>query len=128
MDMLNVALAVIRQGNQVLVSRRAEGRIFAGRWEFPGGRVEPGESPEAAAVREAMEEVGLGVEAVETWPPVLTHHGGRDVALHPVLCRVVSGEPRPRDPAVTEVRWVGAEELRTLQMPPANVEIVRRLA
>lgn len=127
MEQLHVALAIIRQADRWLVSRRAAGRIFAGQWEFPGGRVEPGESPEAAAVREAMEEVGVAVEAVETWAPVLTHHGGRDVALHPVLCRLVSGEPSPRAPAVTEVRWVNGDELRALEMPPANVEIVRRL-
>lgn len=127
-DELQIALAIIGRGGEWLVSKRASGRVFAGLWEFPGGRVEPGETPESAAVREAVEETGLLVEAVKRLEPVVTHHSGTTVRLIPVLCDWRTGEPRPSDPAVTEVRWVTAEELQELEMPPANGAIVKRIA
>ena len=64
---IEVALALLERRGRWLVTRRAEGRIFAGQWEFPGGKIEPGESPEQAAVRELREETGLVAEPVGSW-------------------------------------------------------------
>jgi len=118
---------VSRQGRW-LVTRRSEGRVFGGYWEFPGGGIEGGESAFEAAVRETREEAGLVVEPVETLGRVQTSHGGQRVTLHLIRCRPVAGEPRPASPAVADVRWVSLAELRQLPMPPANDEIRRRIA
>ncbi len=121
---VHVALALIHRDGHWLVSRRGAGRVFAGLWEFPGGKVESGESPADAAVREAREEVGLTVLAQKTLPRVTTHHQGRCVVLHPIICTVTEGEPRVADDAVIEVAWVTPEKLSCLPMPPANAVIV----
>jgi mutator protein MutT len=120
----DVALALIGGERGWLVSRRSAGRIFAGLWEFPGGKVEAGETAETAAVREAFEETGLRVEAVGGLGVLHTEHSGGRVALHLVHCRVVDGEAAVCDAAVAEVRWVNMTELEALAMPPVNAEII----
>jgi mutator protein MutT len=127
-DSETVALALVERQGRWLVSRRGEGRPFAGLWEFPGGRVAPGESPTEAAVRETWEETGLTVQAVGTLGRVTSRSGDGRVVLHLVLCRPIAGEAAPVSPAVTQVRWAAMDELRGLAMPPANAEIVERLA
>ena len=88
----------------------------------------PGEPAEAAAVRETSEETGLQVEPVGTAGSITTYHDGKTVVLHLVRCRVVGGTATPADASVAEVRWVSVDELRALQMPPANAEIIRHLS
>lgn len=129
---VSVALALVRENGLWLVAKRAEGRIFEGLWEFPGGKIEPGETASQAAVRETREETGLRVEPVEELGLIESPQAGKIVLLHPVVCRVASGaDPaavHPCAPAVTEVRWVRPDELLTLPMPPANAEILRLLS
>ncbi len=88
----------------------------------------PGEPAEAAAVRETSEETGLQVEPVGPAGSITTYHDGKMVVLHLVRCRVVGGIARPADASVAEVRWVSVDELRALQMPPANAGIIRHIA
>lgn len=126
--MAEVALALIERGGRWLVSRRAPGRVFEGLWEFPGGACQPGESPAAAASREALEEVGLVVSPLVVLEPIETAHAGRRFRLHLVRCAVTGGDARPCDPAVVEVRWVDLDELKHLPMPPANAAIIARIA
>ncbi|GMV98745.1 MAG: hypothetical protein AMXMBFR83_30930 [Phycisphaerae bacterium] len=124
----HVSLALIRGSKGWLVSRRAGGRIFAGLWEFPGGKMEPGETPEQAAVRETAEETGLRIEPVEVMGQLWSSAAGGNVTLHLVRCRTVDVEQAvPRDPAVTQVRWVSFEELAELPMPPINAAIIEQL-
>lgn len=122
-----VALGLVERQGCWLVTRRSAGRVFAGLWEFPGGKVEPGESAVAAVVREVSEETGLAVEAVDDLGVVDTLHGGEVVALRLIVCRAGEGEPAARDLAVDAVQWVRTEELAGLPMPPANREVIRRL-
>lgn len=124
---IHVALALVQDDRGWLVSRRAAGRIFAGLWEFPGGKMEVGESAEQAAVREAAEETGIAVEVLGVLGELWTVNAGRQATLHLVHCRYVSGDPAPCDPAVLEVRWVSLSELAELPMPPVNAEILERL-
>jgi len=124
---VQVALALVQGERGWLVTRRSAGRVFAGLWEFPGGKIEIGETPQAAAVREAGEETGVSVEAVEMLGEVQTEHGGVRVVLHLVHCRVTGGEARVGDAAVEEVRWVSTAELEALPMPPVNAQIIERL-
>lgn len=124
---LHVALGLVEDGGRWLISLRAPGRVFAGLWEFPGGKIGPGESPEQAAVREVGEETGLTVEPIHRLGEIRTRQGERELVLHLVRCRRVSGEPKARDAAVAEVRWASPLELARLPMPPANEAIIRRL-
>ena len=123
---LVVAAVVEDGGGRFLVARRPAGSHLAGLWEFPGGRVEPGEEPAAALVRELREE--LGVEAVAGDPITFAWHrdAQRDVLLLFYGASIRAGSPRGLEGQ--EVRWVSREELRELDTPPADAELVRRLA
>ncbi|HOW69095.1 MAG TPA: NUDIX domain-containing protein [Phycisphaerae bacterium] len=125
---IQVSLALVGCQGSWLVSRRAPGRVFAGHWEFPGGKVEGAETPAEAAVREVREETGLRVVAVGDVGQVATEHDGQRVVLHLVHCQVVEGMPAVCSPAVDAVRFVTLSELAALPMPPANGEVVVRLS
>jgi 8-oxo-dGTP diphosphatase len=102
-----VGAAIVRDG-RVLAARRTTPMDAAGRWEFPGGKVEPDESPEYAVVREVGEELGC-VITVERWfdgeQPIGTAH-----VLRVAACRLVQGEPHPRDDH-DRLRWLTPEQL-----------------
>jgi 8-oxo-dGTP diphosphatase len=101
-----VGAAIVR-GGRVLACRRTAPVQVAGRWELPGGKVERGEAPEAALVREVREELGCDI-AVTTWLPVETPVGERYV-LRVALAALVAGEPDPAEHDA--VRWLAADEL-----------------
>ena len=124
---VDVALSIVRRDRLWLVDRRAPSAHLGGLWEFPGGKVLPGETVEEAAVRECMEEVGLLAEAVERLEAVEHDFGGSRVRLHPVLCRCVAGTAIVSERAVAEVRWVDDETLASLDMPAPNRAIVDTL-
>jgi len=122
-----VVAAVIRDGEgRFLVARRPVGRHLGGLWEFPGGRVEPGEAPSAALQREIEEELGVDIEVDS--PLTFGWHSDatRDVLVLFFRARLVRGLPYGREGQ--EVRWVDAAELARLPMPPADDELVRSLA
>ncbi len=116
----SIALALVRRDGLWLVSRRRTDDAFGGLWEFPGGKMQPGESAARAAVRECTEEVAAVVEPVRELSLIEHGYGPLIVRLHPVLCRLVRGEPAPNSPAVAEVRWVNDQQLAALHMPAAN--------
>jgi mutator protein MutT len=126
-EIVEIALALVEHQGRWLVSRRAPGRVYAGLWEFPGGKIEPGESPAEAAVRETREEAGLTVEPTGSLAEVAASHNQQTVRLILVRCRVAAGEPAVVSPAITAVRWVTRDELASLPMPPANAAIIDRL-
>ena len=101
-----VGAAIVRDG-RVLAARRTSPAEAAGRWEFPGGKVEPGESPDEALVREIAEELGCRV-VVTRWLPGEVAVGDRHRLLVAVA-DLVAGEPEPREHDL--VRWLGADEL-----------------
>jgi len=118
------AVALIDRDGRVLLARRPEGKSMAGLWEFPGGKVEAGETPEAALVRELREELGI-----DTWqsclaPLTFASHSYDDFhLLMPVFaCRKWKGIPRPRERQ--ELRWVRVADLRDYPMPPADRPLV----
>lgn len=120
---LVVAAAIVRDG-ALLAARRPEGGLLGGRWELPGGKVEPGESPDEALRRECREELGVDVrvDAAIGVPMPLGRHGRR---LAVYAARLVGGEPEAREHA--ELRWLGAEDLDDVDWLPADRAIVPHL-
>lgn len=123
----DIALAVVCRDGLWLVDRRREGPALGGLWEFPGGKMHPGETAREAAVRECAEEVSITVGPAAELRVVKYDYGSFSVRLHPVLCRYVAGTPAVADPAVVEVRWVDDATLASLEMPAANRSIVEVL-
>lgn len=125
--LLVAAVALIDSDDRILLARRPPGKPLAGLWEFPGGKVQTGESPEVALVRELREE--LGIETAEDALDPLTfasHAYERFHLLMPLFaCRVWHGEPRPMEGQ--ELAWVRPEDLGSYPMPPADVPLVARL-
>lgn len=118
-----VVAAIIERGGRILVSQRGPGAGQPGRWEFPGGKREPGESDEAALARELREE--LGVE-LEIGPLVWTARAG-PLALRFFRCPWVAGL-RPRPLGSVQFRWVLREDLPKLPFPPADASLVAALS
>jgi 8-oxo-dGTP diphosphatase len=119
--LLLVAACVLVDGNgRILIAKRPEGRSLAGLWEFPGGKVEPHESPEHALIRELAEELGIHVAAADLAPLTFASHAYPDFhLLMPLfLCRRWQGTVAPHEGQ--ELRWVRPAELRSYAMPPAD--------
>ena len=122
-----VAVAMIDCEGRVLVQRRPAGKAMAGLWEFPGGKIEAGETPEAALVRELHEELGIVVEAGDLAPAVFASEslGARHLLLLLYVCRRWSGTPRALD--AEELLWCLPGALHRLEMPPADLPLIRLL-
>jgi 8-oxo-dGTP diphosphatase len=119
-----VAVALVAGDKRVLLQQRAADRAMAGLWEFPGGKVEPGETPEGALVRELEEELGVKLDPEALVPACFASAplGERHMILLLYLCRDWSGEPAPLDAAA--LRWVSTAEMRALPMPPADAPLI----
>lgn len=122
--LLVAAAALVDSDNRVLISKRPEGKSLSGLWEFPGGKVDAGETPEAALIRELKEE--LAIEVCETClaPFTFASHAYRDFhLLMPLyLCRNWEGEITPQEGQ--EVTWVRAKRLVDYPMPPADAPLI----
>lgn len=125
MPALTVALALIWKDQRLLISRRRSDQHLGGLWEFPGGKCEPGESPEHCAEREALEEVGVVCRAESTRAAIVHAYPERTVRLIPVDCRYLEGEPQPL--MVQEVRWATLSELIDLPFPDGNRALLDEL-
>ncbi|MBL0968703.1 MAG: (deoxy)nucleoside triphosphate pyrophosphohydrolase [Brevundimonas sp.] len=121
---LVVAVALIDTDGRVLIAQRPEGKQLAGLWEFPGGKVEPGERPEAALIRELKEELGIDVTEACLAPFVFTSHAYETFhLLMPLyLCRRWSGVVQAREHSA--LKWVKPNQLSQWPMPPADEPLV----
>src|SRR5438045_1991742 len=124
---LVAAAALIDVDGRVLLARRPEGKSMAGLWEFPGGKVDPGETPEAALIRELVEELGVDVAANCLAPFTFASHSYPDFHLLMPLyvCRKWSGIPVAREGQ--ELAWVRPARLHDYPMPPADKPLVAML-
>jgi 8-oxo-dGTP diphosphatase len=122
-----VAAALVDGDDRVLVAQRPPGASLAGLWEFPGGKIEPGETPEAALVRELAEELGITVAAAALTPINFVSHAYADFHLLMLLyiCRDWQGAPIGQQGQ--PLRWEAATGLARLPMPPADVPLVAAL-
>jgi 8-oxo-dGTP diphosphatase len=124
---LVVACALVDVDGRVLVAQRPPGKAMAGLWEFPGGKVHPGETPEAALIRELREELAIDTEASCLAPLTFVSHGydAFHLLMPLYVCRVWQGRPEAREGQA--LRWVRPLDLRQLPMPPADVPLVAHL-
>jgi len=122
--LLVVAVALIDGEGRVLVQQRPEGKPMAGLWEFPGGKIEPGELPEAALIREIGEELGVELARDSLTPAIFASEGlgARHLLLLLYLAREWRGEPEARH--ASALQWLPPNELRGLAMPPADAPLI----
>ena len=118
------AVALIDTDGRVLLAQRPEGKSLAGLWEFPGGKVEPGETPEACLIRELHEELGIDTHASCLAPLTFASHSYPDFHLLMPLyaCRRWKGIPTPREGQ--RLAWVLPAQLRDYPMPPADLPLI----
>ena len=119
-----VAAAIARDG-RYLVARRTRPADVAGRWEFPGGKVEPGETDAQALAREIREELGVDIEVVRRIPGEWTLHD--DLVLHLYVARLITGEPQPLDHH-DQLRWVTTAQFDEIDWLESDREAVDALA
>ena len=125
-SMIHVVCGVIGDGaGRLLACLRPQGRTLAGLWEFPGGKLEQGESPAAALRRELAEELCIEVEVGAPLRPVIWHYDFASIELLPFHCRILAGTPHPAEH--DEIRWCTREEMEHLQWAPADLPILAEL-
>nr|WP_295890048.1 (deoxy)nucleoside triphosphate pyrophosphohydrolase [uncultured Devosia sp.] len=125
--LLVVAVALVDADRRVLIAQRPEGKAMAGLWEFPGGKVEAGETPEAALIRELDEELGISTKEACLAPVSFASHSYDNFHLLMPLyaCRKWQGTPEPREHSA--LKWVRPQQLRNYPMPPADEPLIAAL-
>jgi 8-oxo-dGTP diphosphatase len=123
---VHVGIGLIQRGDRFLVRQRPEGTVYAGYWEFPGGKCEPGETPAEATARECLEETGLAVVV----GPLrrVTNHEYRHGRVKLFFFECATADPSAEPPTELGCRWIHARELLLLQFPEANEAILEELA
>lgn len=125
---VDVVCAVIQQQDgRILIAQRPPGKTLAGLWEFPGGKVDPGEEPSQALHREIMEELGCEVTLLRVGPPVLHEYAWGCIRLHPFLCELTEGSPLPYAHEHTALEWVFQKNISLPNLAPADIPILRWL-
>lgn len=124
MKKIEVSAAIITQNSKILITQRLGGE-FHGLWEFPGGKIEPGESKEETVIREIREELNLEITPLSHFLTIEYTYASFHLTMHTYLCRIESGTMELRDHS--ESRWVTQSELKTVEWVPADIEIVDKL-
>ena len=122
---IEAVAAVIERGGKFLITLRMETSPMGHCWEFPGGKLEPGETIEACAVRECREEIGVDIQPLRRLQDVRYDYPHGKILLHFTLCRIVSGAPRPIE--CREVRWIDPRQFKDFEFPPADVGVIEEL-
>lgn len=122
--LLVTACALVDADGRVLLTQRPEGKSLAGLWEFPGGKVDPGETPEESLIRELHEELGITVKPDCLAPLTFASHTYETFhLLMPLfICRRYEGIPRPMEGQT--LKWVKPKDMRDYPMPPADIPII----
>ena len=122
---LVVAGLIIGDDHRILITQRRADQELPLLWEFPGGKVEPGESPVAALVRELDEEIGVTIAVGRIWEVLFHAYPAFDLVMLVYVCRIVEGTPRAVE--VADLAWVAAHDLRRWDILPADRPLVDRL-
>ncbi len=125
--LLVAACALVDPDKRVLIAQRPEGKSMAGLWEFPGGKVEPHETPEEAVIRELREELSVRVTEACLAPLTFASHnyGEFHILLPLFVCRRWEGWPQPQE--AQQIKWVRANRLRQFPMPAADEPLISHL-
>ncbi len=118
------ACALVDADHRVLLAQRPEDKAMAGLWEFPGGKVEDGETPEACVIRELKEELGLDISESCLAPLTFASHGydAFHLLMPLFVCRVWDGRPKPKEGQA--LKWVRPNDMGAYPMPPADRPLV----
>jgi 8-oxo-dGTP diphosphatase len=123
--MIEVTCAIIKQGNKMLITQRSEQMTHPLKWEFPGGKVRPGESPERCLIREIKEELNVHIRVEQLLPAVVHDYGSEKVRLLPFVCSIRDGEIQLNEHS--DMRWIGCNEVAEYPLLEADVEIVNKM-
>ena len=125
MKFVDVAIAIIRHENRLLICQRGPDGPLAGYWEFPGGKCEAHESLEQCLHRELREELAITARLIQTLGCIEHTYPHARIRLHPFICELESGEPRPL--ACVQTRWIKPSQLTEFRFPPANDDLIPRI-
>ena len=122
--LLVAACALVDADNRVLLAQRPEGKSMAGLWEFPGGKIELGETPEETVIRELHEELGIQTKVACLAPLTFASHSyeGFHLLMPLFICRRFEGTPMPREGQT--LKWVRPNRMREYPMPPADEPLI----
>jgi len=122
---IEVVGAIIKDGDRYLVGQRAANKSQGGLWEFMGGKIEPGETPEQALARECREELSLEIENEHIIDSVVHEYPEKTIRLTLIECTPKVGSlPRPNEHQ--DIRWVTREEMEVLDFAPADRDLIRK--
>jgi 8-oxo-dGTP diphosphatase len=122
-----VVCAIIVRDEHIMLARRPPGKKLGGMWEFPGGKVEPGETAEAALHRELHEELGCHVKIVQTLPPFVHAYPWGSIELLPFMCELAPDSPEPHPHEHTALAWVERGGLAAYDLAPADIPLLKAL-
>ena len=122
-----VVCAIIVRGGLIMLAQRPPDKKLGGLWEFPGGKVEPGESAEAALHRELQEELGCTVCITQTLTPFVHTYDWGSIELIPFICELTAESSEPHPHEHTALAWVERPELRSYDLAPADVPLLTGL-
>ena len=122
-----VVAAILQQGDLFLLAQRPPGKALAGKWEFPGGKVEPGESPAEALVREIREELGCAITVTGELPRFVHPYPTLTIEMIPLLAQLRPDSPEPHPHEHTALAWVPLAGLDAHDLAEADLPIVRAL-
>lgn len=123
--MINVVAGILKKDNKILIARKKEGKSLAGYWEFPGGKIEAGETPEESLVRELMEEMRIKVKVNEYVGESIYDYGNIVISLKGYLAEILDGQIVLTDHDKYE--WVRLDEVSSYKLAPADIPLVEKL-
>ena len=124
--MIAVVAALIVQDGKLLIAQRPDGKHMAGKWEFPGGKIEKGETPEAALERELSEELGVKTETGRIYHAIYHSYPEKEILLLFYRSRLIEGCPRAIEEA--DIRWIDESELRSFDWAEADGPLIDLIA
>ena len=125
MKKIKVAAAVITDGNRIFATQRGHGN-YKDWWEFPGGKIEPGESPEECLVRECREELEIDIEVLDLFEQTKYSYPERDIEFMFFSASLKNGSPTPS--VHKNIKWVSPDKLQEYEFCPADVSVIEKLA
>lgn len=123
--MIKVVAGILKKDNKILIARKKEGKSLAGYWEFPGGKIEDGETPQESLIRELMEEMNINIKVNEYVGESIYDYGNIVISLKGYLAEILDGEITLTDHDKYE--WVTLDEVCTYKLAPADIPLVENL-